>query len=266
MSKIFKCGFDIADYKDVLPNVENYCKQDYILNSDDWSKGNVDSCVWKKYIPTLDEINSPAFREQEARRILKTGAWACISEEIVWIPPSYYFALQYGKVGEEDLEFRLKRLKHVYFKIKARNNPRCKGTLTVKNRADGETTMSIIDAFWECLEGNMNSGQIGIQSKTNEDAKNPCWYTIQILWQNLPQWLKNDLCSDFDSGDNIEQKMKFMRDADEEKGTKARNILIKYYPSVYNAMDGKHNMKKCILDEVCKWNVPNAGFYATYNN
>src|ERR1700690_719628 len=134
-SKIFKCGFDITDYKDILPKKEEYLAKDYVLNQDEWRKGNIDNCVWKKHVPTIDEINSPQWREIEARRILKTGVLIKISDEICWIPPSYYTALQYGKVGEDDLQFRLKRLKHVYFKIRVRNNPNCKGSLTIKNRA-----------------------------------------------------------------------------------------------------------------------------------
>jgi hypothetical protein len=263
-SKIFKCGFDIHDYKDILPSWREYAKDDFIINQDHYQKGDIDLCVWKKYEPVKDEVNSQYYRATELKRILRTGAWIKIKEEIIWLPPAYYTSLQYGKVGEVDLEFRLKRLKHVYEKIRARNNKQCKGTLTIKNRADGETTMSISDAMWEMMDGNMNVGNIGLQSKTRNDAINPCWSTAQILWQSYPQWLKDELYSDFVSGDNIAEKFQFMRSSNEEKGLSARNIRMQYYPCVYNAMDGKHNMKKCILDEICKW--IEAEFYDTYTN
>ena len=251
MSKIFKIDFDMADYKDIMPSLEEYVKHDEVINLSESLKGNIDNCVWKRYRPSLEESQSPSYQDREAKRVLKTGVFACISEEIVWIPENYYFSLQYGKTGGDDLQFRLKRLKHTYFKIRARNNPGCMGTFTVKNRQDGETTMSIIDAFWEMLE--MEDGQIGIQSKTRNDAINPCWKTAQTLWQNLPVWFKAYICSDFASGTNIQETMKFMRSADETKGITARNVLMAYYPAVFNAMDGKNNMKKCILDEVLKW-------------
>lgn len=263
-SKIFNCGFDMADYMDIAPSLDEFQKHDQVINVRDWNKGNIPNCIWRKHIPTPDEIKSKEFREREATRILKTGAWLCLKEAVLWLPPSYYFALQYGKVGEEDLEFRLKRLKHTYFKIRVRNNPNCKGSLTIKNRADGETTIAITDGIWECADGNMNVGQIGIQSKTRDDALNPCWSTAQVLWQSLPMWLKADLYSDFISGDSIAEKMQWMRSGDEGKGIKARNVRIKYYPCVFNAMDGKHNMKRCILDEICKW--IEAEFYDTYTN
>lgn len=263
MANNFKVKFDISDYKDILPSAEEYLSHDYFMNEDEWKKGNIDNCIWQRYNPTVSEINSPQFREREAKRILKTGVWIVIKGELLWIPPSYYFALQYGKAGASDLQFRLKRLKHSYSKIRARNNPGCKGTLTVKNRGDGETTNAIHDSFWECLDGNIETGQIGIQSKTRNDSINPCWNYVQTLWQSLPMWIKNDLCSDFTSGNNIAEKLQWQRSADEANGIKARNVLFQFYPSG-TPMDGKHDMKICLLDEVCKWEE--CGFYDVFTN
>lgn len=264
-SDIFKIDFDISDYKDILPSRQEYENGgDYIINGNEYNKGNIDNCIWTKHTPTKGEIMSDEWRGREVERCLKSGVFAIIKEEILWIPPSYYMALQYGKVGEVDLQFRLKRLKHVYHKIRARNNPYTKGTLTIKNRADGETTQAMSDGLWECADGNMNVGQIGLQSKSNSDAKNPCWSTIQILWQSYPQWLKDVLYPDFASGNSIAEKMMFIRDADEEAGIAARNVRIQYYPSVFNAMDGKHNMKICILDEAAKYRE--CEFYDVFTN
>lgn len=250
-SKIFKCGFDITDYQDILPSCREYMQDDFVINQDHYLKGDIDKCVWKKYVPEPGEINSPQYRAREVKRILKTGAWIKIKTEIIWLEPAYYFVLQYGKVGESDLEFRLKRLMNSYFRIKARNTPTCLGTLVLKNRADGETTVSLSNGLWECAQ--MDVGQIGIQSKTRSDSINPCWSTVQTIWQSLPNWIRNDIFSDMVSGDNIAEKMQWMRNGDDERGIKAKNVRMQYYPCVYNAMDGKHQMKKCILDEVAKW-------------
>lgn len=252
----FKVKFDMLDYKGSVfqkEDLQRYLKYDEIINYRDHEKGNIEKCIWKKHIPTPEEIASPEFRAREVTRILKTGAWIGIKDIILWLPPSYYTHLQYGKVGEVDLQFRLKRLKHVYFKIEARNNPGCIGTFTVKNRGDGETTIAIADGLWECADGNMNVGSIGIQSKTRADAMNPCWLTAQVMWQSYPDWLKKEIYSDFSSGENIAEKMQFMRNANQEKGSAARNVRMEYFPAVFNAMDGRHNMKKSILDEVLKW-------------
>lgn len=259
----FKVPFNLKNYTDILPDLNEYLKHDYVINGEDLAKGNIDLCVWQRFNPTIKEITSSEFREREATRILRTGAWIGIKDEIIWLPPSYYFALQYGAAGSSHMQFRLKRLKHAYFKLQARNNPGCKGTLTVKNRGDGETTMAVHDSFWECLDGNMDIGQIGIQSKTRADAINPCWNYVKTLWQSLPRWIKDDLCSDFASNDKTEEKMVWKRDADEALGKSARNILFTFYPSG-TPMDGKHDMKKCLLDEICKWEE--CSFYDVLTN
>lgn len=255
----FKVKFDMRDYLDLCPKEQNreYLEHDEIINFRAYEKGNIDDCVWKRHVPNAGEITSREWRARELRRILKTGVFIAIKDEVMWFPPNYYFALQYGKVGDVDLEFRIKRLKHVYEKLRARNNPGCKGTFTVKNRADGETTMSITDALHECMEGMMNAGMIGLQSKTRADAINPCWNTVKTLWLNLDEWLKDELFSDFSSGEQIEQRLRFQRGKTDYRD--ARNIVFEYFPSTFNAMDGRHNVKKCILDEVLKWVECNFG-------
>lgn len=259
ISSPFKVDFDIYSYTDILPKLGDYLKEDFVINQDHHEKGRIEKMIWKKYHPTIAETESREYRQQELRRILRTGVWAWIKDYPIWLPPNYYYALQYGCAGEDELQFRIKRLKHVYFKIRARNNPACKGTFTVKNRQDGETTMAMTDSLWECCDGIMNVGQIGLQSKTRNDAFNPCWMTIQTLWHGIPKWLKDEVYSDFSSGDSIAEKFRFERAADEMRGIQKRNIIVAYYPAVYNAMDGKNNMKKCILDEVLKWVECNFG-------
>lgn len=252
----FKIDFDIKNYKDIYPT--DMPEEKDIINYQHY--GKPDKCIWQ---PETPQILTGEYKEKEITRVLRTGAWMVLKDELVWLPPNYYFALKYGTAGDGKLEFRLKRLKHVYEKIRARKSNAI-GTFTIKNRGDGETTMSITDGFHQCLDGNMNTGLIGIQSKTRADAMNPCWYYAKSLWLNLPTWVKNELCSDFANGDNIAQNFKFIRPANEIEGKAARNIIMEYFPAVFNAMDGKHNMKICILDEVCKW--IECSFYDTLIN
>ena len=250
----FKVKFNILDYVDILPLPPE--RREDIIN---WDKPEQE-CKWvKQEIPF---IKSKDFLEQEMDRVLRSGVWIYIRKQLVWLPPNYYFFLQYGTAGGEAPKFRLKRLKHVYFKIRVRKNARAIGTYTIKNRQDGETTMAIHDALWECMVGNMTVGQIGIQSKTNDDAKNPCWLTMKTLWQTLDEWFRDLFFPDFASKGAMEEKMVFESVKTDDK--EARNIMVKYYPSVHNAMDGKNNMRKCILDEVNKWVV--CSFYDTYIN
>lgn len=263
MGNSFKMGFDIANYKDILPDWEDYLKNDYIINGEDFEKGNIEECYWKKYNPSMDEINSLEFQEREARRILKTGVWIAIKNEILWFPPNVYFALQSGRAGSVDMQFRLKRLQTELEKIRARKNAGCMGTLLIKCRGEGETTFEVTNSLWECLDGNMETGQIGIQSYNRAAAINPCWSYAQTLWHSLPQWQKKLFYSDFVSGNNIAEKMQWQRPTNEEAGIKSRNVLFTYYPSG-TPMDGKHDVKKCLLDEIAKWEE--CSFYHTFTN
>lgn len=262
-SKIFKCGFDIRDYRDILPDYTEYRKNDFTINAEAHTKGNIDHCIWQKYKPQEGETSSPQFREREVRRMLKTGVYAWISEEIVWIPPPLYTQLQYTHINGEPPEFRLKRLMNCYFRIRARNNPNCKGSFIVKNRQDGETTYSMCEAFWQTFD--MEDGQITINSKTREDAQNPCWKTMQSIYMGIPSWVFETFFGDcITNGRNIAETIKFLRFADDSKNITAKNVQLAYYPTVYNSLDGKNSVRKAVGDEILKWLGCNFGDW--FNN
>jgi hypothetical protein len=170
MGKFFKIDFDMEDYMDILPDINEYTKYDEVINYNHQVKGNTDFCIWQQQVIP----NSTEYREREAKRLLRTGVFIAIGEEVVWIPPNYYQFLQYFSTAGGSPQFRLKRLKHVYFKIRIRRNPFALGTYTIKNRQDGETTMAMNDSLWEVADGNMDFGQIGMQSKTRDTVKDSC--------------------------------------------------------------------------------------------
>jgi len=249
----FKVKFNILDFKDVWQTPPS--RMEHIIN---WNKP-VKECVWKRIAP--DEITEE-YKQQEVTRCLKTGVWIFIKNMPIWLPPSYYFFLQYFRLGSEYPEFRLKRLKHVYHKLRVRNNPRAIGTYTIKNRQDGETTISMSDCLWEVAMGNMDYGAIGIQSKTRDTVEKSCWRSVTIGWNGLEPWLREILYPDFKSGDKIAEKMKFSSPANDE--SKGRDILLTFGPSTHNAFDSMNNMRRCVLDEVNKW--LECSFYATFLN
>jgi hypothetical protein len=246
----------MEDYSDwgVLPtqaDLDEYLDGDEIINLENYQKGNTDLCVWNN--EPEPAIITMEYIERELRRILRTGVWICIKEEICWIPPHYYFFLKYFKPLGEPMQFRLKRLKHVYQKMRVRNNAQRIGTYTIKNRQDGETTFVMCECLWEAAEGNMDRGSIGMQSKTGDTVQLSCWRTLTMGWNSIPIWLKRELFPDFTSGSAIAEKMKFMREA---KGSDmGRDILIMWGNSVFNAFDSMNNMRKCVLDEVNKWKL-----------
>lgn len=249
----FKVKFNILDYVDILPDhPENY---EDIIN---WDKPASES-VWKRTEPK--EI-TPEYIEQEITRILRTGVWIFINKQPIWLPPNYYFFLQYFKVGGEYPEFRLSRLKAVYFHIRVRNNPFAIGTFTIKSRQIGETSFEMSNSLHEAAEGNLSYGSIGIQSKTNYTVKESCWRILTGGWQSIPRWLKDVLYSDIKSEDAIATKLAWIKPATETEAE--RDVLIIYGSSTDNSFDSLNNMRFCLLDEVLKWRENS--FYATFLN
>lgn len=252
----FKINFDIYDYLDILPKIPS----DYsvILNVEKDFKDQ----IWTKQ--KFPEKFTEEFILQENNRI-KKGVWIMIKGVPIWLPPNYYHFLQYGKAGGEPPHFRLKRLKSVYTKIRVRKNPRFLGTYTIKNRQDGETTMCMSDLLWEIGSGELTDGMEAIQSKTREDAENPCWFALKSHWNGYPQFYKDAFYSHFTSGKNIAEKMEFSESADPNNpNDQGKNVVIKFGPSLHNAFDGKNNMRRCVLDEINKWQ--NCSFALTFTN
>ena len=156
-SNLFKVGFDIHDYHDILPKVADYRQDDEVMNL---NEPDLDKCIWQ-----IDEpkIITPDYIEREVKRVLRTGAWVVIKGMAMWLPPNYYFFLRYFNAGGVHPEFRINRLMSVYEKIRVRQNPKALGTITVKSRQIGETTMEMSDCLWEAA--NMDYGLLGMQSK-----------------------------------------------------------------------------------------------------
>lgn len=253
----FHVKFDLDDYKDILPPIpDDYTE---IINSD------IDNIYDQKWqLPDFPDIITPDFIFREIQRI-KHGVWILIKGVLLWIPGNYYQFLVYGNANGDPPQFRLKRLKNIYLKIRVRKNPRYVGTYTIKNRQDGETTIAMSDSLWEPNSGELNNGMIGIQSKTRDDAKLPCWFNLKGQWNGYPKFLKDELYSHFISGDNIEEKLEFSEPPDPNNPRdKGKSIIIKYGPSTHNAFDGKNNVRKMVMDEINKWAV--CSFALTFTN
>jgi hypothetical protein len=253
----FKIDFRIDDYKDILPA---FPSDDSLIMNVQYD--DIDDQYWRR--ERFPDIITPEFIFQEAQR-LKDGVWILIKGVPIWIPPNYYQFLRYGIAGGGDPQFRLKRLKNVYTKIKVRKNPRFIGTYNIKNRQDGDTTFAMSDCLWEIHAGELANGMIGMQSKTMDDAKNPCWFNLVTNWINYPQFFLNAFYPHFISGDNIAESLAFQKKPDPNNpNDRGSNSVIKYFPAVFNAMDGKGNVRKCIMDEINKW--IECSFQKTFDN
>lgn len=253
----FHVKFNLEDYKDILPPIPDDYSE--ILNAD---IDDINQQMWK--VPDFPSIITQDFIIQEVIRI-KRGVWILIKGELMWIPGNYYQFLVYGNANGDPPQFRIKRLKNIYLKIRVRKNPRFVGTYTIKNRQDGETTMAMSDCLWEVSGGDLVNGMAGIQSKTRNDAQIPCWFNLKMQWMGYPQFLKDAVYGHFRSGNNIEEKLTFSEAANpNDPRDKGKNVIITFGPSTHNAFDGKNNVRKMVMDEINKWLECN--FFTTFTN
>ena len=252
----FKINFDLRDYKEILPPIP---KDDAdILNMDKeipdqkWSKQPFPSIITRDFIL------------QEAKRI-KQGVWILIKGQLIWIPGNYYFFLQYWNAAGQPPKFRLKRLKLVYKKLWVRKHPQYIGTFVIKNRKDGETLFSVCDGMWEVLIEEQKHGAIAMQSKTRDTVIGSCWKSLVSGWNGVPMFFKDAFFSDFESGKNIAEQLKFQREANpNDPNDLGKNVNMVYGPCVYNAFDAYADIIRLILDEVIKW--VECSFGAALNN
>lgn len=251
---LFNIGFDISDYKDILPDIDKYLEDDFVINL---NEGDLDLCVWK-----IDEplILTPDYKKREIRRVMDTGVWFVLKGMVVWVPPHYYFFLRFFNTGGIRPEFRLNRLIDIYEKIRTRKNPRAIGDITIKSRQIGETTIEMSSCLWEVLK--LDFALVGMQSKTRDTVKNSCWRTLIMGWNGMDKWIKDELYSDFVSGENVAETMKFISQATETR--KGKNVMIAYAAGSHNAFDSVSNMRKVVLDEWLKWEESSP--YATFLN
>jgi hypothetical protein len=262
-SDLFKVGFDIHDYQDILPSVHEYrANGDEVMNL---QEQDLDKCVWRIEEP---KVITKEYIEQEVRRIIQTGYWVVIKGMPLWLPPNYYFFLKYFNLGGRKPEFRLNRLIAVYKQVRVRKNPRALGTITVKARQIGETSFEMSNVLWEAIS--MDYGMLGIQSMSLRTVKISCWRTLLSGWYGIPQWLKSYLYPDFKSKDQMASTMRFWREADPELTDKdgnpdmGKDVLITYGAGSHNAFDSATLMRGAKLDEWLKW--VEASPYATFLN
>ena len=254
MAGIFKVGFDLKDYVDILPSLADYRKEDEVINL---RKDDIEKCVW-----TIEEhlIITPDIQKIEVKRCMDTGCWFILKGELVWVPPNYYMFLRFFNTGGARPQFRLNRLIDIYEKIRTRKNEKLIGDFTIKSRQIGETTIEMSNCLWEVPK--LDFGMIGMQSKTRNTVQQSCWRTLIMGWNGMDKWIKSALYEEFVSGENVAETMKFIKQADAFGNGK--NVLLTYAAGSHNAFDSVNNMRRIVLDEWLKWEE--ASPYATFLN
>lgn len=220
---------------------------------------------WKDLTPLKKE----KWMREETMRCFGTGAWIMVLGEAIWIPPSFWFLLNwfYTKVGY--LSFRFSQLLEEYFEVFCETDPWCIGTFRFKKRRDGLTTRRMARTLWKALQ--TKDGWFGMQSKTGKDAKTVCWSTLMRGFRRLPLFFLPEMGGMTDPKTMLEFKKPSERitranrddlfnNADIFRDSEADddlNTTLDWRDTVSDAYDGQQTVE-ITLDEFAKWKKASA--------
>ena len=209
---------------------------------------------------TIDNLDSfKSFIIEEFRR-RREGLWFFNNGEPTWLPPSFYFTLNWVKMKDDGgyMDFRYSQLEMAYHKQACLIDTRCMGQIFVKSRRTGATFLEIGDNLH--LSTSTSNANFGMTSKSNDDAKE-MFQKLTYAYQNLPVFFQPVLKNFADSS----RYLSFSKPMDRTKETKLKkdtktddylNTMIDYKPTNEGSYDG-YRMFRYSADEFSKWH-PNS--------
>jgi hypothetical protein len=251
MSQIFKMDFDINDYTHLFPEMPK--DNSLILNSD---IQEIDGHVWKKLSPPKNKagqtVITQEFLLQESIRF-KEGVFILIKGVPMWIPPDYYFFLQYWNAQGKPPEFRLKQLKSAYVEEKILQDKRYFGQIKFKNRKDGETLYRMSKAFFSPIRAGLSHCNVHVQSKDAKTVKDTCWKFMKSGLNGMPKYFKDYFMPDLVNEQQIQTEIRIERiQNDEDENDYGKLIVYNYGPCVANYFDGSSDVIDYCADEFAK--------------
>lgn len=201
------------------------------------------------------EKNYTDFILQEYKR-RREGVWFFNNGEKVWLPPTFYFALNWCKMKDNGgyMDFRYAQLDIAYHQLACRLDTRCLGQLFVKSRRTGFTYVSVFDFLDEATQ--TNNANFGITSKTDKDAQE-AFAKLTYAYQNLPFFFQPVLKNEADS----KKYLHFAKPTDRSKQAKLKkntntddylNTYVDFKPTSEGSYDG-YKMYRYLADESSKW-------------
>lgn len=125
---------------------------------------------------------------REHRRI-RDGVWMIIGGMPRYIPGSYYFYLQEWRMKDGRFPtFRESDRKFFLFIEHVIRDPKSKGCIDMENRQQGKSSRFACLFYWATIQ--CRDTRVGIQSKTEADAKTFFVECIISSWRKLPFWFK----------------------------------------------------------------------------
>lgn len=219
---------------------------------------------WK----SLSAARREKWIEEETDRCFITGKWMFSDGEPVWLPPAFYFTLNwwYSKVGY--MNFRYCQLLEEYYELFCEADRWCISTFRLKKRRDGLTTRRMARKIWKAIQ--TREGWFGLQSKTGKDAKTVCWNILMRGYKKLPLFFLPEASGMTDPKTSLEFKRPSERISKTNQKTvydindifrqgdiEDLNTTVDWRDTVSDAYDGQQ-IVELTLDEWCKWKKASA--------
>lgn len=215
---------------------------------------------------SMTEEEKGEWVDLELQRCFETGVWIYIKGKAYWIPPAYYFTLQWWWSKDGYFKFRYNQLLEEYFELFCEGDRWCIATFRFKKRRDGLTTRRMARLIWKAIQ--TKDGWFGIQSKTGKDAKNVCWAILMRGFRKLPKFFLPELSGTTDPKTMLEFRKPAMRitksNLDElfkndifREQDDDPNTTIDWRDTTSDAYDGQQ-LDEVTLDEFAKWGKASA--------
>lgn len=228
---------------------------------------------WQRIGPPADwavlsASKKERYIEEESMRCFVTGAHIFIKGLPVWIPPAFWFTLNWWYMKDGYMKLRVAQLLEEYFEIFCENDPWCVGTFRFKKRRDGLTTRRMARKIWKAIQ--TKDGWFGLQSKTGNDAKKVCWKILMTGWKRLPTFFYPEMGGMTDPKTMLEFKKPSERITksnvgkifgddvfQQNRSDDDLNTTIDWRDTTDDAYDGQQ-LVEVTIDEFCKWKKASA--------
>lgn len=208
--------------------------------------------------PQSSESFADYILEQFRKR--REGVWFMNNGEPVYLPGSYWFALQWGKMLDDGdyMKFRYAQLEIIYHQEACLRDKRCFGQLFVKSRRTGFTYLVVLTKLLEEATRKKN-GRYGMTSKSQDDV-DEVFKKFSYAYLELPFFFQPVVKGKVESS----EKLYFGKPADTTKAAKlAKDTSTKDYLNTEidtrSTKDDSYDSAKLngyLGDEAGKWKRP----------
>lgn len=209
-----------------------------------------------QYSKSGDLILTEEQEEYATKEVLKCkeGIWIFINGEPTYIPPKYYFYIQFWVLEDGSRpEYRDCDRRYFLYLQHWENVLWCLGVIRGKKRREGASSQATANLVYESIF--YKNSNCGLISKTRDDSRDTFTDMVTFGYRHLPPFLKPKQLNDPDSVTELvfAQKSSNIKEGvvSAQKSDEGHRSKINYRAPVLNAYD-RGRMSRLLLDEFGK--------------